>query len=157
CLPYGEGITFWALGEVVKGRAAILDSDQPEDRDRKLAALLDTLVADAAERAWLRARLAPLVGGEAGDPAPRDESFAAWQRFLEAVARANPLVVVLEDAQWADPPMLEFVEYLAEHVAQVPLLVIVTARPDLYDRHPTWGGGMRNAAVLSLPPLTEEE
>jgi class 3 adenylate cyclase/tetratricopeptide (TPR) repeat protein len=157
CLPYGEGITFWALGEIVKGRAGILESDRAEVREGKLSAVLDELEPDPAQRAWLRARLAPLVGGEAGAPVERDEAFTAWLRFLEIAARAQAMVAVFEDLHWADPVLLAFVEHIAEHASASPLLVIATARPELYDGHPSWGAGMRNAVTVSIPPLTAEE
>jgi class 3 adenylate cyclase/tetratricopeptide (TPR) repeat protein len=156
CLPYGEGITFWALGEIVKDQARILDSDPLDDRDRKLESALDQLVADPAERAWMRVRLSPLVGGEGGPAVDRAEAFTAWQRFLEAVARAGPLVTIFEDLHWADPAMVAFLEHLAEHSSGVPLLVIVTARPEVHDRFPAWAG-RGNGVEVSLPPLSEQE
>jgi class 3 adenylate cyclase/tetratricopeptide (TPR) repeat protein len=157
CLPYGEGITFWALGEIVKGQAGILESDRTEERNGKLSVVLDELESDPAQRAWLRARLAPLVGGETGAPVERDEAFTAWLRFLEIAARSSPMVAVFEDLHWADPALLAFIEHLAEHATASPMLVIATARPELYDGHPSWGAGMRNAATVSIPPLTAEE
>ncbi|MBA3551975.1 MAG: AAA family ATPase [Actinobacteria bacterium] len=167
CLPYGEGITFWALGEIVKEQASILESDSAEDRSRKLSEVLEGLIQDPTDRSWLRERLAPLAGGEAalrgasgsapGPPVERDEAFTAWRRFLEALANAHPLVTVFEDIHWADPAMLSFLEHLAQRASDAPLLVIATARPELYDRSPAWGAGMRNATTLSLPPLTEDE
>ena len=89
CLPYGEGITFWALGEIVKSQAGILESDSPHEASDKLAAAIGAIIEDPAERDWLKTRLALLVGASApgaGGPAERSESFAAWRRFLEAVA-----------------------------------------------------------------------
>jgi class 3 adenylate cyclase/tetratricopeptide (TPR) repeat protein len=157
CLPYGEGITFWALGEIVKDLAGILESDPPEDRDRKVAAVLDPLFADAGDRAWLRARLAPLAGGEPAGMVERDEAFAAWQRFLEAVARDRPLIAVVEDLHWADPAMLSFIEFVAGRDGRVPLLFIGTARPELYDRYPAWTEGLETALTVSLAPLSDEE
>jgi class 3 adenylate cyclase/tetratricopeptide (TPR) repeat protein len=157
CLPYGEGIAFWALGEIVKGHVGILESDPAEERDGKLLAVLDQLASDPAQRAWLRARLAPLVGAEAGAPVERDEAFTAWLRFLEIAARAKAMVAVFEDLHWADPALLAFIEHVAEHATDSPMLVIATARPELYDGHPSWGAGMRNAATVSIPPLTAEE
>jgi class 3 adenylate cyclase/tetratricopeptide (TPR) repeat protein len=157
CLPYGEGITFWALGEIVKGQVGILESDQTEDRDEKLSETLDRLETDPAQRAWLRVRLAPLVGGQGGAPVERDEAFAAWLRFLEISARAEAMVVVFEDLHWADPALLAFIEHVAAHATASPMLIIATARPELYDGHPSWGADMRNAATVSIPPLTAEE
>src|SRR5207245_3030557 len=135
----------------------ILESDPGEDRDRKLGALLGELVADGAELAWLRARLRPLVGVEGGLPVEREESFTAWQRFLEAAAKARPLVAVFEDIHWADPSMLAFIEHVNEHVGAAPLLMIATARPELYDRYPSWRTAMRDATDISLPPLGAPE
>ena len=160
CLPYGEGVTFWALGEVVKAQAGILESDGPEEATRKLDESLDSLVEDPADRDWLRSRLAPLVGAgsaEATMSARRDESFTAWRRFLEAMAALGPLVLVLEDLHWADPALVEFVDHLVEWSSDVPILVICAARPELYERHPGWGAGKRNAATIALSPLTAEE
>jgi class 3 adenylate cyclase/tetratricopeptide (TPR) repeat protein len=157
CLPFGDGITFWALGEIVKGRTGILESDVPEERDRKLAFALDKYLIETDERAWLRARLAPLVGVEGGSPIDRDEAFAAWRRFLEIVARGAPMVVVFEDIHWADPSMLAFIEHLALTARHNPLLIIVTARPELGDRYPGWPGGLGNAIDIPLEPLSDEE
>jgi len=160
CLSYGEGITFWALGEVVKAEAGVLESDSPEAALDKLEAAVRKSVEEPSERDWFRTRLAPLVGvpvPEAAGVTERTESFTAWRRFLEAVADPQALVVVFEDLHWADPPMLEFVEHLVDWSTGVGLLVVCTARPELFESHPGWGGGKRNAATISLPPLTDEE
>jgi class 3 adenylate cyclase/tetratricopeptide (TPR) repeat protein len=157
CLPYGEGITFWALGEIVKAQAGILESDPPETAESKLSEAVAILTPDEAERAWFQARLRPLVGLETASSAEREETFAAWRRFLEGVAASSPMVMVVEDLHWADPAMLEFAEYLVEYATDVPLLVVGTARPELYERHPGWAGGKRNAITISLSPLREED
>jgi tetratricopeptide (TPR) repeat protein len=158
CLPYGEGITFWALGEIVKAEAGILESDDPRETAAKLDAMLAGLFADEAERAWFASRLAPLVGvGEDEAAVSREEAFTAWRRFLEAVAARRPCVVVLEDLHWADGALLEFVEHLVDWSMPVPLLLLCTARPELFEREPSWGGGKRNATTISLSPLSAEE
>jgi class 3 adenylate cyclase/tetratricopeptide (TPR) repeat protein len=160
CLPYGEGITFWALGQVVKAQAGVLDSDDAEEVSRKLAAAVREVAGEASERDWLHARLAPLVGAAAaGAPVAveRSQSFAAWRRFLETIAAEEPLILVFEDLHWADDPFLEFVEHLVDWSAGVPLLVVCTARPELFDRRPAWGGGKRNSAMAALSPLTPQE
>jgi tetratricopeptide (TPR) repeat protein len=117
------------------------------------------LGATAEEAEWLKARLAPLVGGEGtgADTAAREESFTAWRRFLELVAARSPLVAVFEDLHWADPSLIEFVEHLVDWATGVPLLVLCTARPELYERHPGWGGGKRNSFTVSLSPLGAED
>ncbi len=156
CLPYGEGITFWALGEIVKAHAGILESDSPEDAHRKLTAAVHAAFQQPSEREWMSARLSPLVGLPA-PPADREESFAAWRSLLEAAGSVRPLVLVVEDLHWADDAMLEFIEHVVDWSTDVPMLVVCTARPELYERRPDWGGGKRNAATIMLSPLTEEE
>jgi class 3 adenylate cyclase/tetratricopeptide (TPR) repeat protein len=169
CLPYGEGITFWALGEIVKGLAGVLESDGAEQTGEKLDTALRAFVEDQGEYGWLRARLQPLLGvgsssgaeastaaGPAG-PADREEAYAAWRRFLESAAARHPLVLVFEDLHWADPALIAFVDHLVDWSTGVPITVICTARPELYERHPGWGGGKRNSATVSLSPLTNAE
>ncbi len=153
CLPYGDGITFWALGEVVKAHAGILESDRPADARAKLAAA----VAEMDDTAWLEERLGPLVGLATSGETDREESFTAWQRFLEAIASTRALVLLFEDLHWADPALLAFVDHLVDWSRDLPILVLCTARPELYERHPTWGGGTRNSTTVSLSPLSTAE
>ncbi|MFL6013159.1 MAG: AAA family ATPase, partial [Gaiellaceae bacterium] len=153
-LPYGEGGALWAFAEMVKAQAGILESDGAADAERKLhEALAATLAEDAA---WVEERLRPLVGLR-GEPGARDESFAAWRRFVEALAEQRPTVVVFEDLHWADDELLDFVDELVEWVENVPLLVVATARPVLFERRPGWGGGKRYALTLSLAPLGDSD
>ncbi len=153
CLPYGEGITFWALGEIVKAEAEILESDPPEVAAAKINAVIPE---DAPDAPWLRARLRPL----AGLPAPEaslQENFAAWRAFVELLAETRPLVLVFEDLHWADEPLLEFVAQLADNAAEVPLLLVATARPELYERAAGWAASARNVARVNLRVLTAAE
>jgi class 3 adenylate cyclase/tetratricopeptide (TPR) repeat protein len=153
CLPYGEGIAFWALGEIVKAECGILESDSPQEAAAKLERALP---ADDPDLPWLRARLQPLVGA-GGEPAAQEESFTAWQRFCESLAAQGPTVLVFEDLHWADPALLSFLEHLTDWVEGVPLLVLCTARPELYEQQPTFGANAKNAQRINLAPLTEEE
>jgi class 3 adenylate cyclase/tetratricopeptide (TPR) repeat protein len=153
CLPYGEGVTFWALGEIVKAEAGILESDPPEIAGAKL----ERVVPDGPDREWLRQRLLPLVGLGSSSTAEQDESFTAWRRFLESLAEHGPAIVVFEDLQWADTAMLDFLEHLADWSEGVPMLVAATTRPELYERRPNWSGGKRNATTISLAPLSDTE
>jgi class 3 adenylate cyclase/tetratricopeptide (TPR) repeat protein len=159
CLPYGDGITFWALGEIVKAEAGILESDPPAEVSDKLQGAVAALLPDPSEREWLRARLAPLVGVAGPDAvkAERTELFAAWRRLIEAMAASHPLVLVVEDLHWADQAMLEFLGHLVEHAAGLPLLILATARPELLERHPTWGDANPAATMLRLGALTDLE
>jgi class 3 adenylate cyclase/tetratricopeptide (TPR) repeat protein len=158
CLPYGDGVSFWPLSEIVKAEAGILETDAPEDVVAKLASSVDALVDEPSERDWLRARLAPLAGvADASQSAERGEAFTAWRRYLEAMAAEHATVLVFEDLHWADPAMLDFVQHLVDWVVGLPLLVVCAARPELYEREPGWGGGKRNSTTISLPPLSESE
>ena len=159
CLPYGEGVTYWALGQIVKAQAGILESDDAGTARAKLSACVEGLVEDGAEHEWLRARLAPLVGLAAPQPDPVEqmESFSAWRRFLEAIASIRPLVIAIEDLHWAQPAMVEFVEHVLEWSAGFPMLIVCTARPEMLQRDPRWGGGMRNSVMVSLAPLSDGE
>jgi class 3 adenylate cyclase/tetratricopeptide (TPR) repeat protein len=160
CLPYGEGITFWALGEILKTQTGILESDSPEEAGAKLVAAVEAVVPEGSERDWFTARLAPLVGvriPEEAGTAEREESFTAWRRFLEALAAERPLVLVVEDLHWADTALLEFLEHLVDFSTGVPLLIVCAARPEVYERHAGWGGGKRNSTTISLAPLTNDE
>jgi class 3 adenylate cyclase/tetratricopeptide (TPR) repeat protein len=157
-LPYGEGITYWALGEMIKAQAGVLESDSPSDAAAKLAVAVAEVTEDPNEREWFRAGLAPLVGaGEGIAASAREEPFAAWRRFLESVAAQRPLIVVFEDLHWADDALLAFIEHLVDWSTGVPMLVLCTARPELYEKYAGWGGGKRNSNTISLSPLGPEE
>jgi class 3 adenylate cyclase/tetratricopeptide (TPR) repeat protein len=152
CLPYGEGVTFWALGEMVKAQAGILDTDDEEETQRKLHAALDD--------PWIESHLRALVGlsgGVEGGGDRREEAFTAWRRFFEGIAEERPLVLVFEDIHWADENLLDFVDHLIDWASGVPLLVVCTARPELMARRPSWGGGKPNAHTISLSPLSDQE
>ena len=157
CLPYGDGVSYWALGEIVKAHAGILESDPADETESKLRSVLEA-IADEAERAWVERHLRPLVGlgrvDVRGDE--RGEAFAAWRRFLETVAESGPMVLVFEDLHWADDGLLDFVDVLVDWVDGVPLLVVCTARPELLERRPGWGGGKRNATTVSLAALDDD-
>jgi hypothetical protein len=156
-LSYGDGVTFWALAEIVKAQAGILESDSAEQVQEKLRRTVEQLARDASESQWLERHLRPLAGLTDESSGAAAEASAAWRRFLEALADERPLVLVLEDLHWADDALLDFIDQLVDRVADVPLLVLATARPELLQRRPGWGGGKPNAATISLSPLTESE
>ena len=159
CLPYGEGVSFWALGEMAKAQAGILETDSAQVAETKLAEAVATLVADEAEAEWVLGHMRPLVGlsSAAGADDRRSEAFAAWRRFFEGLAEQRPAVLVVEDLHWADDGLLDFVDHLADWARGVPLLVVATARPELLERRPGWGGGKANAATVTLRPLSDVE
>jgi predicted ATPase/class 3 adenylate cyclase len=159
-LPYGEGVSYWALGEMLKGQAGLLETDSPPAADAKLAAAVAELVPDPADARRVERHLRPLIGLEAvaglGSDR-RDEAFAAWRRFFEAIGEQHPLVLVFEDLHFADDGLLDFVDYLVGWASGVPILIVGTARPELLARRPGWGGGKPNALTLSLSALSSEE
>jgi predicted ATPase/class 3 adenylate cyclase len=155
CLAYGEGVTYWALAEMVRMRAEIVEGEETESARSKLRASLAEHVLDAEERSWIEPRLANLLGLEQQASHERDDLFAAWRLFFERMAEVQPTVLVFEDMQWADASLLEFVDYLLEWSRSHPLFVVTLARPELSERHPGFGAGRRNATMLSLEPLSE--
>ncbi len=153
CLPYGEGITFWALSEILKAHTGILESDPPATARDKL----DAVLPEGTEREWLRQRLLPLLGIESTSTAEREELFTAWRIFFEHIADQDPTILVFEDLHWADPAMLAFLEHLADRSEGVPLLIVGTARPELFDEHSHYARDLRNSTPINLTPLTEPE
>ncbi len=167
CLPYGEAITFAALAEMMRAALGVHPDDDRETTTAKLALAMER-EPDPNDREWLSARLGPLLGldrdsaggvdeGPAGATVDRGELFAAWTRFLERGAELAPVVIVAEDLHWADDAMLAFLEYLTEAADDAPILVLATARPEVFSAHPTWGAGRPNATTISLSPLTPDE
>ncbi len=161
CLPYGDGVAFWAIGEIVKSHAAIFEGDGAERAEQKLWQAITAALSDESEAEWIARHLRPLVGiGSLESEFRRDsqgDAFAAWRRFFEALADKAPLVLVIEDLHWADEQLLDFIDHLVDWAADVSLLVVCTARPELLDRRPSWGGGKANATTLSLRPLSDED
>jgi class 3 adenylate cyclase len=160
CLAYGDGVTLWALCEIVKAQVGVLEQDTADEIDAKVGRSVEATLGESGDAARVRSHLLTLlgVGGETelgGDR--RSEAFAAWRRYLEGLAEQRPLVLVVEDLHWADESLLDFVDELVDWLTDVPLLVVGTARPELLERRPAWGGGKLNATTLALAPLTDEE
>ena len=152
CLPYGDGITFWPVGEVVKDACGITDDDDRDVARAKVARAVAT-----ATDADLVADTVAAVIGVAATKATIQESFWAFRRFLETLASARPLVVVFDDMHWAEPTFLDLVEYLAGHVRDAPILLVCMARPELLDMRPTWTTIAADGEVLALTSLTADE
>ena len=159
CLAYGDGVAFWALAEMVKAQAGIHERDTEDEAARSSAAgsrrgdrrrgrcPLGRVAPPPADRG---SRRSPALGGDR-----RGEAFAAWRRYLEALAEQRPLVLVFEDLHWADDGLLDFVDELVDWLRGRALLVVCSARPELLERRPGWGGGKLNAsthrALAALP------
>ncbi len=156
CLSYGEGVAFWALAEIVRQRLGIAEEDPAEVAARKLAAGLDRIVADPGERAFAGVRLARLLGvsfaADNGGALPREELFAGWRLFFERLAATGPVVLLIEEAQYADSGLLDFLDHLIDWTRDLPVYVLVFARPELGQGRPGFGAG-RNRSTLTLDPL----
>jgi class 3 adenylate cyclase/tetratricopeptide (TPR) repeat protein len=156
CLSYGEGVTYWALADMVRMRCRIAEDEPAASALSKLRATLDEHLLDPDERRFVEPRLAQLLGVAEQASGDRQDLFAAWRLFFERLADVYPTVLVFEDVQWADASLLDFVEYLLEWSRASPLFVLTLARPELLERRPTWGAGHRNFASVYLEPLPGE-
>jgi class 3 adenylate cyclase/tetratricopeptide (TPR) repeat protein len=157
CLAYGEGVAYWALAEMVRTRAKILEGEDPQLAREKLQACLAEHVPDGEERAWIGPRLGNLLGLEERVDSDRQDLFAAWRLFFERLADTDPVVLVFEDLQWADQALLAFVEYLLEWSGSQRLYVLALARPELAEHSPDFARNVRNSTSLGLEPLSEAE
>ena len=155
CLAYGEGVAYWALAEMVRMRAQVLEGEDVGAAREKLAACLAAHVPDAEERAWVGPRLANLLGLEERSDTDRQDLFAAWRLFFERLADEAPVIMVFEDLQWADAALLAFVEYLLEWSSSQRLYVLALSRPELAEQQPEFGRSVRNATTLALEPLAD--
>ena len=160
CLPYGSGIVFWALGEVLRAECGIVEADSSEEAaeappvrgrpdgqgepplDREAALIGRLLGVDVP---------AELVPDEDDPERMREAFLSALRRGIEAIALRRPFVVAFEDIHWADDGLLDAIEHLAQWV-RAPLMLVCLARDELLDRRPSWGGGRRSATQLMLSP-----
>jgi class 3 adenylate cyclase/tetratricopeptide (TPR) repeat protein len=151
CLSYGDGITYYAIAEVVHQAAGIEEADDPGAARAKLAELLADV--DDGER------IARLVGGMFGwgDPSAAEDASWATRKLFEYLARERPVVLVIDDIHWAEPLLLDLIEHLADWTRDAMLLILCVARPELLDIRPGWGGGKFNATSILLEPLAAGE
>jgi class 3 adenylate cyclase/tetratricopeptide (TPR) repeat protein len=156
CLSYGDGVAFWALAEMVRQRLGIAEEDSAEVAAGKLADGLDRFIPDPGERAYAGTRLGRLLGaaadGDDGFALAREELFAGWRLFFERLAAERPVTLLVEDAQYADSGLLDFLDHLIDWVRDVPVYVLVFARPELSQARPGFGTG-RNRSTLTLDAL----
>jgi class 3 adenylate cyclase/tetratricopeptide (TPR) repeat protein len=156
CLSYGEGVTYWALADMVRMRCRIAEDEQPASALEKLRAVVSEHVLDDEERRFVEPRVAHLLGLEEGPRYERDDLFSAWRVFFERLSAVNPVAMVFEDMQWADDSLLDFIDYLLEWSRQHPIFVCTLARPEIHERRPTWGAGQRSFTSLYLEPLAHD-
>ena len=155
CPSYGEGVTFWALGEMVRMRAGIAEGDASAEARAKLTRQVETHVPDAEERAWIEPRLAFLLALDERPSGGGEALFAAWRTFFERIAATGTVVMVFEDLQWADSGLLDFIGSVLEWSRNQPILVLTLSRPELIDRRPDWGAGQRAFTSVHLEALPD--
>jgi tetratricopeptide (TPR) repeat protein len=146
CLSYGEGVAYWALAEMVRTRARIEEEEDPHAARDKLRAIVEEFVQEERERRLVEPRLAHLLRLEERPDADRVDLFSGWRLFFERMAASNPVILAFEDLQWADSGLLEFIEYLLEWSADVPIFVLSLGRPEFLQRRQGW-------QPLTLRPL----
>jgi class 3 adenylate cyclase len=151
CLPYGDGITFWPIVGVLRQLAGISADDTPEQARKRL----DGLVPEGEDAALVRERAAGVLG--LGPSSRSEETFWALRRLFEDLARTRPLVLVFEDVHWAEPTLLDLVEYLVGWSRGAPLMIFCLARPELLEERPGWADGRANTHALALEPLAVDE
>jgi class 3 adenylate cyclase/predicted ATPase len=156
CLSYGEGVAFWALAEAVRQRLGIAEEDSTDTAAARLASRLAEIVADDAERDYVAVRIGRLLGvpvpADSGMPLGRDELFAGWRTFFERLASIQPVVWLVEDAQYADTGLLDFCDHLVDWARDLPIFLLVLGRAELQERRPDFAVG-RNRTLLALDPL----
>ncbi len=152
CLAYGEGVGYWALAEMIRGRAEILEEEEDAASARaKLRATVERFVPEERERRLVEPRLAQLLGLEQRIASDRADLFSGWRLFLERLSEDAPVILAFEDLQWADSGLLEFIDYLLEWSADHPLFVIALGRAELLERRPEWSG-----TAITLGPLSDD-
>ncbi|HLW01534.1 MAG TPA: adenylate/guanylate cyclase domain-containing protein [Ktedonobacterales bacterium] len=170
CPPYGAGITYWPLAEILRSFCGFIHEDSPEQAGERLLKKVQEVIADGQESentAWLARQLGFSIGlkmgqGEEVRPSAdsseqRENLFRAWRIFFESLARRQPLLVFIDDIHWANEALLDLLEYLTQRVSNAPLLFLCPTRLDLLEKRPGWGGGRRNFTTLTLEPLSAEQ
>jgi class 3 adenylate cyclase/tetratricopeptide (TPR) repeat protein len=151
---YGEGISFWALGEMIRARAGLAETDDEATTRTRVAEMVATHVPDEAERRGIEPAMLQLLGaGETQEHS--DELFAAWRTFFERMSLTGTTVLVFEDLHWADAGLLDFIDHVLEWTRELPILIVTLARPELLDKRPNWGAGKRHFSSVFLEPLPE--
>jgi predicted ATPase/class 3 adenylate cyclase len=151
CLPYGEGITFWPVVEIVKRAARLSPGLDAAEARRRIA----ELVADEREGELIVERLTAIVGLTRGGIRAQD-TFWAFRKLLESLARRRPLVIAFDDIHWGEATLLDLIEHVADWARDAPILILCLGRPELLEERPSWGGGKLNATSLLLEPLDHE-
>jgi class 3 adenylate cyclase/tetratricopeptide (TPR) repeat protein len=151
---YGDGISLWALGEMVRRRAGLIETDDEPTTRLKIAETVAEHIPDDGERRWIEPALLALLGIDT-DAVASDQLFGAWRTFFERMAATAPVVLLFEDFHNADSGLIDFVDHLLEWSRAVPIYVVTLARPELLEKRPDWGAGKRNFNSIYLEPLVD--
>jgi class 3 adenylate cyclase/tetratricopeptide (TPR) repeat protein len=151
---YGEGLSFWALGEMIRQRAGLAETDDEATTRAGIRKMLADNVPDEPDRKWIEPAMVSLLGLDGG-ASETDQLFGAWRSFFEILANDVPVVLVFEDLHWADSGMLDFIDYLLEWSRSQPIFILTLARPELLEKRSTWGAGKRQFTSVYLEPLPE--
>ena len=151
CLSYGDGVAYWALAEMIRTRAGIVEEEDPAGARTKLQEAVEQYVPDERERRLVEPRLAHLLGMEVRTAPDRADLFSGWRLFFERLAARDPVVMVFEDLQWADSGLLDFLDYLLEWSAEFPIFILALGRSELVEMRPGWKD------FLQLEPLPDEQ
>jgi class 3 adenylate cyclase len=150
---YGEGITFWPLGEMIRARAGVAEADDEATTREGIGRFLDRLDLESGERDWIEPALLAVLG--IGSGVSPEQLFGAWRTFFERMSATGTVVLVFEDLHWADSGTLDFIDHLLEWSRNTPICIVTLARPELIERRPDWGAGRRTFSSLFLEPLPE--
>ncbi len=170
CPPYGAGLTYWPLAEILRSFAGLTDGDTSQQAGERLLQKVQEVI-DSSQQSEAISLLVRQLGfsiglklgpGEEVRPSAntteqRETLFRAWRVFFESLARLQPLLICIDDIHWANEALLDLLEYLTQRVSDAPLLFICPARVDLLEKRPSWGGGKRNFTTITLEPLSSEQ
>jgi class 3 adenylate cyclase/predicted ATPase len=152
---YGQGVTFWSLGEMIRSRAGLAETDSPETTRAGIAAMVDDVMPANPNRAWVEKAMLQLLGVATGTGGISSaELFGAWRAFFEALSARGTVVLVFQDVHWADSGTLDFIDHVVQWSREFPLYILTLARPELLDERPTWSTVRRSFTTVFLEPLS---
>jgi class 3 adenylate cyclase len=154
-LSYGDGVTFWALGEMIRQRAGILEREEPAKSRVRLRTIVSEFTPSEEDQRWIEPRLAALIGLADMPPGDRTELFAALRAFFQAISQQGTVLMVFEDLHWADEGLLDFIEELVERTIGHPILILCLTRPELLERRPDWAASRKRTLAMHLSRLDD--
>lgn len=154
-LSYGDGVTFWALGEMIRQRAGILEREEPSKSRVRLRTMVSEFASSEEDQRWIEPRLAALIGLAEMPPGDRTELYAALRAFFQAISQQGTVLMVFEDLHWADEGLLDFIEELVERTTGHPILILCLARPELLERRPDWAASRKRTLAMHLSRLDD--